>query len=79
MSTDLEELVRQGMHRLAETTGAPTGLVGRARRSVRRRQLAAGSAVAGAAAAVTAIAVVTAGGRRARPRPYRPPLTWSGG
>jgi hypothetical protein len=58
MSTDLEELVRDGMHRLAATTEIPTGLVGRARRRVRHRRLAAVSAIAGTAAAMSAVAVV---------------------
>jgi hypothetical protein len=58
MSTDVEELVRDGMHRLAAATDIPVGLVGRARRRVRRRRLAAVSAIAGAAALIAVAAVV---------------------
>ena len=61
MNTDVEELVREGMHRLAAVTEAPTGLVGRARRRLRRRRLAAVSAIAGAAAAITAGALMAGG------------------
>jgi hypothetical protein len=60
MSTDVEELIRDGMHRLAATTDIPAGLVGRARRRLRRRRIAAVSAIASAAAvgAVAAVVVV---------------------
>jgi hypothetical protein len=58
MSTDVEELVRDGMHRLAAATDMPAGLVARARRRVRRRRLAAVAAIAGAAAAGAIAAVV---------------------
>jgi hypothetical protein len=62
MSTDVEELIRHGMHRLAAMTDTPAGLVGRARRRLRRRrQLAAVSAIAGAAAFATVAAVVVPG------------------
>ena len=61
MSTDVEELIRDGMHRLAAATDIPAGLVGRARRRLRRRRIAAVSAVAGAAAVATAAAVVVPG------------------
>ena len=61
MNTDVEELVRGGMHRLAAVTETPSGLVGRARRRLRRRRLAAVSAIAGGAVAVTAVAVAAAG------------------
>jgi hypothetical protein len=65
MSTDMEELVRDGMHRLAATTYRPAGLVGRARRRLRRRRMAAVSAIAGAAALVTVAAVVMVPGTSA--------------
>jgi hypothetical protein len=60
MSTDVEELIRDGMHRLAATTDIPAGLVGRARRRLRRRRIAAVSAIASATAvgAVAAVVVV---------------------
>ncbi len=58
MSTDVEGLVRDGMHRLAAVTEAPTGLAGRARRRVRQRRLTAVSAIAGAAAAISAVALM---------------------
>jgi hypothetical protein len=58
MSTDVEELVCDGMHRLAAVTEAPTWLAGRARRRVRQRRLAAVSAIAGAAAAISTVAVM---------------------
>ena len=58
MSTDVEELVRDGMHRLAAATDTPAGLVGRARRRLRRRRLTAVSAIASAAALATVAAVV---------------------
>jgi hypothetical protein len=57
MSTDVEELVRDGMHRLAAAAEIPTGLTVRARRRVRHRRLAAICAIAGAAA-ISAAAVV---------------------
>jgi hypothetical protein len=62
MSTDVEELIRDGMHRLAATTDIPTGLVGRARRRLRRRRLAGVSAIAGAAAVGVVAAVVVVPG-----------------
>jgi hypothetical protein len=65
MNTDVEELVRDGMHRLAAATDGPVGLVGRARRRVRRRRLAAISAIAGAAALGAVAAVVMVPGASA--------------
>jgi hypothetical protein len=62
MSTDMEELIRDGMHRIAATTDIPAGLVGRARRRLRRRRIAAVSAIAGAAALGTVAAVVVVPG-----------------
>ncbi len=71
MNTDVEELVREGMHRLAEVTEVPPGVVGRARRHQRQRRLAVRAAVACGTAGVTAaaaVAVITgAGGGPARP------------
>jgi hypothetical protein len=61
MSTDVEELVRHGMRRLAAATDLPAGLVGRARRRVRRRRRAAVSAAAGVAAVAAVVAVVVPG------------------
>lgn len=57
MSTDVEDLVRDGMHRLAAVIQAPTGLTVRARRRLRRRRLTAGAAITGAAAAITTVAL----------------------
>jgi hypothetical protein len=65
MSTDVEELVRDGMHRLAAATDMPAGLVGRARQRVRRRRLTAVSAIASAAALGAAAAVVMVPGASA--------------
>jgi hypothetical protein len=62
MNTDVEQLLRESMERLAAVTAPPAGLVGRARRRRRRRRLATISAAAAAAATVTAVAVVTAAG-----------------
>ncbi len=59
MNTDVEQLLWDGMERLAAVTEAPAGLVGRARRRLRRRRLAMVSA---AGAAITAVAVVTVAG-----------------
>lgn len=58
MSTNVEELVREGIDRLAAVTEAPAGLVGRARRHLHQRRLAA--AAAGGAAAITAAAITAA-------------------
>lgn len=60
MSTDVEDLVRDGMHRLAAVIQAPTGLTVRARRRLRRRRLTAGAAITGAAAAITTVALAAA-------------------
>jgi hypothetical protein len=54
----VDKLVRDGMHRLAAATDMPAGLVGRARRRVRRRRLTVVCAIAGAAA-LAAVAAVT--------------------
>jgi hypothetical protein len=62
MNTDVEELVRDGMHRLAAATDIPAGLAGRARRRLRRRRLAGVSVIAGAAAFAVAAVVVPGAG-----------------
>jgi hypothetical protein len=61
MTTEVEELVRDGMHRLAAATDIPAGLVSRARRRVRRRRLSV-SAIAGVTALGTVAAVVVVSG-----------------
>src|SRR5580693_4926936 len=59
MSTDLQDLLREGLDRLTAGATAPDGLVGRAQQHNRQRRtkiraaIAAGTAVAAAAAAVT--------------------------
>ena len=59
MSTDLQDLLREGLDRLTAGATAPDGLVGRAEQHNRQRRtkiraaIAAGTAVAAAAAAVT--------------------------
>jgi hypothetical protein len=69
MNTDLEELVREGMHRLAAETRAPADVVARARRRLRRQKtvartaLACGTAAAAAVAVIAVIAVIGAGAR----------------
>jgi hypothetical protein len=68
MNEDVEELVREGLDRLAAVAEVPAGLAGRARRHSRRRRLAAGSAVAGGiATVVTAAAVIAATGAAVSP------------
>ena len=62
MNEDVEQLVREGLDRLAATTQAPTGLVVRARRRCFRQRLAVGSALASGTAAVAAVAVIAATG-----------------
>lgn len=61
MNTDVEQLVREGLDRITAGARVPAGLVSRARRRVRRRRLAVGSAAVSGAAAVTAAAVIAAG------------------
>ena len=59
MSTDLQDLLREGLDRLTADASVPDGLVGRAQQHNRQRRIriraaiAAGTAVAAAAAAVT--------------------------
>jgi hypothetical protein len=62
MNSDVEQLVREGLDRLAAATPAPAGLVARARRRCFRQRLAVGSALAGGTAAVAALAVIAATG-----------------
>ena len=62
MNEDVEQLVREGLDRLAATTQAPTGLAARARRRCFRQRVAVGSAVASGTAAVAAVAVIAATG-----------------
>jgi len=65
MSTEIEELLRDGLDRLTAGASAPADLVQRARQARRRRQAARGGLAAGAAAAVAgtvALAVAVAGG-----------------
>ncbi len=56
MSTDLQDLLREGLDRLTAGASAPDGLVGRAQQHNRQRRIkiraaiAAGTAVAAAAA-----------------------------
>ncbi len=58
MSTDVEELLREGMERFTEGVRAPAGLACRAGTLRRRRRIVRGTiAVAAAAAAATAVAV----------------------
>ena len=58
MNTDLEELVREGMHRLAAETRAPADVVARARRRLRRQKTVARTALACGTAAAAAVAVI---------------------
>jgi hypothetical protein len=61
MSTEVEELVRDGMRGLAAAAQIPAGLPRRARRRVRRRRLAAICAIVGAAGISAAAVVAVAG------------------
>jgi hypothetical protein len=67
MNTDLEELVREGMHRLAAEVPAPADMVARARRHLRRRKIVARTALACGTAAAAAVAVIAVTGPGARP------------
>ena len=58
MNTDLEELVREGMHRLAAETRAPADVVARARCHAHRHKTVARTALACGTAAVAAIALI---------------------
>jgi hypothetical protein len=60
MNGDIEQLVREGLDRLAAAAEVPAGLAGRARRRRRRRRLAAGSAIASGIATASAVAVIAA-------------------
>jgi hypothetical protein len=67
MNTDLEELVREGMHRLAADTRAPADVVTRARRHVRRQKTVARAALACGTAAVAVVVVIAVIGPGSRP------------
>jgi hypothetical protein len=67
MNTDLEELVREGMHGLAAEVWAPADVVARARRHVRRQKIVARAALACGTAAVAAVAVIAVTGPGTRP------------
>ncbi len=69
MSTDVEDLLREGMERFTDGVRAPAGLAHRASRQRRRRLVIRGAVLgAAAAAAATAIAVaMTAAGTVAQP------------
>ena len=74
MSTDVEELLREGMERFTEGVRAPAGLARTAGRLHRRRRTAR-AAVAGGTAAVTAAAggaVIITRGPGTRPAAARP-------
>jgi hypothetical protein len=58
--TDVEELLREGIDRVAAGTDAPTHLLRRARQHNRRRRQAIAGALAAGTAAVTAAAVIAA-------------------
>ena len=62
MNGDVEELVREGLDRLAADVRVPAEMVARARTRVRRRKIAARAALACGTAAVTAAAVIAATG-----------------
>jgi hypothetical protein len=74
MNTDVEQLVREGLDRLVARTEVPAGLADRAHRHLRRRRLAAGSAIAAGTTLVTAIAVVAATGATGPAGPTRAQL-----
>jgi hypothetical protein len=67
MNTDLEELVREGMHRLAAEVRAPADVVATARHHLRRRKIVVRAALACGTAAVTAAAVIAVTGPGTRP------------
>jgi hypothetical protein len=74
MTSDIEELLREGIDRLTAGASAPAGLVERARKGNRRRVMirsavAAGTVVAAVAAAVTV--TLATGGREAGSAPVR--------
>ncbi len=69
MSTDVEDLLREGMERFTEGVRAPAGLAYRASRQRRRRRIVRGAVLIGTAVATaTAVAVaMTAAGTVAQP------------
>src|SRR5580704_5913495 len=74
MSTDLQDLLREGLDRLTAGATAPDGLVGQAQRHNRQRRtkiraaIAAGTAVAAAAAVTVSLAAT---GNQPRGAPVR--------
>ena len=69
MSTDMEQLLREGIDRLTAGADVPPGIVGRARRRHRQRRLAIRTtAAAGTALVIAVAAVVAVGGARRAPR-----------
>jgi hypothetical protein len=67
MNTDLDELVREGMHLLAAETRAPADVVARARRHVRRQKNVARAALACGTAAVAAVVLIAVASLSTRP------------
>jgi hypothetical protein len=74
MNHDVEQLVREGLDRLAATTEAPAGIVVSAQRRNHRRRLALGSALASGTAAVLVVAVVATGATGLGRQPGNPSL-----
>ena len=69
MTTDVEQLLREGIDRLTAGADAPPGIVARARRRHRQRRMAIRTAAAAGTALVIAVAAVVAvGGARHTPR-----------
>ena len=74
MTSDIEELLREGIDRLTAGASAPAGLVERARKSNRRRVMIRSAVAAGTVAAALAAAVtvtLTTGGRGPGGAPVR--------
>jgi hypothetical protein len=67
MNTDVELLLREGLDRLTEDAGVPTGLAARILARSRRRRTARYATAVAAAAAVTAVVVAAAAGGLAGP------------
>ena len=69
MSTDLEQLLREGIDRLTAGADVPAGIVGRARRRHRQRRIAIRiTAAAGTALVIAVAAIVAVGGAGRAPR-----------
>jgi hypothetical protein len=75
LSTDIEELLKDGLDRLTAGTRAPAGLARRASQHHRRRRAAIGSTAAAGTAALSAAAIVAAsaggGAVAGGPQPHR--------